>query len=461
MSKSRNEKKPPSQPPPVATTNDIIPGKFNENQWNSMIEQENSQDFVLDLLDEILDCTVQVIHDKYIQSQLQPYSVHAAKDLLLQIIESRFLEHDLGEVSPANDVTWQEDEEPVPCVTDSWSQGSVPVQRCESRPLSARSESRTLTQSYSETDSLEISPRTEVEEADETKNEDEPSTEQGETTQTSCEPDLSISMDVVPSPPPTSRVVSPGRRKHVVKTAGKKTKQSNKKKMDQNENQRDLNVEDTVDPGQIKTATKPVHQIRTSRAPPGEQEVTYDERGNIVAMMRISVDQLPTHRIRPRYDILDSPTDHLHTLSTHQLRKTTKKDGALSHLGSRTGHSFVADAKKTREKPTFKNPAMKSSISLEIQSKDDEIVKPLPPPLADSMDISAGVVVREGQLIRKGPDLFSGGRQKSQTDILNLLPVGSLGKRQTISVSDVIGNTSPVIRQMRLPEPIPPITHRS
>jgi hypothetical protein len=55
-----------------------------------MIEQENSQDFVLDLLDEILDCTVQVIHDKYIQSQLQPYSVHAAKDLLLQIIEVKY-----------------------------------------------------------------------------------------------------------------------------------------------------------------------------------------------------------------------------------------------------------------------------------------------------------------------------------------------------------------------------------
>ena len=33
MSKSRNEKKPPAQAPPVTTTNDIIPGKFNENQW--------------------------------------------------------------------------------------------------------------------------------------------------------------------------------------------------------------------------------------------------------------------------------------------------------------------------------------------------------------------------------------------------------------------------------------------
>lgn len=55
-----------------------------------MIETESSQDFVLDLLDEILDSTVQVIHDKYIQSQLQPYSVHATKDLLLQIIEVEY-----------------------------------------------------------------------------------------------------------------------------------------------------------------------------------------------------------------------------------------------------------------------------------------------------------------------------------------------------------------------------------
>ena len=55
-----------------------------------MIETESSQDFVLDLLDEIIDSTVQVIHNKYIQSQLQPYSVHAAKDLLLQIIEVKY-----------------------------------------------------------------------------------------------------------------------------------------------------------------------------------------------------------------------------------------------------------------------------------------------------------------------------------------------------------------------------------
>ncbi|XP_028416770.1 uncharacterized protein C2orf81 homolog isoform X2 [Dendronephthya gigantea] len=449
MSKFRNEKKPPSQPPPVTTTNDIIPGKFNENQWNSMVEEESSQDFILDLLDEILDCTVQVIHDKYIQSQLQPYSVHAAKDLLLQIIESRFLEHDLGEVSPANDVTWLEDEEPIPCVTDSWSQGSVPVQRCQSRPLSARCESRTLTRSCSESNSLENSPSEGVE-SYEDRNEVEPEAERNETTQESCETEIPPPLEVVPSPPPTSRVVSPGRRKHVVKTTKKTTQSERKKSKTQVVEQR----ASQADPVENTGSMKPVQQIRTSRAPPGEQEVTYDEQGNIVAMMRFSVDKLPTHRIRPRFGILDPQTDPIHPLSTQPGRKGTKKDATLSRQGR------LADVRRKREViQTFKSPSMKSNMSLEI-TEDSEVVKPLPPPLSDSMEISAGVIVREGDIVRKGPKTIPAGRQKSPTDILNLQPVGSLAKRQTISVSDVIGNTSPVIRQMRIHEPIPPIAHR-
>ena len=52
-----------------------------------MIDQENTVDYVLDIIDEILHNTVQVIYEKYIESQLRPYSVDAAKNLLLQIIE--------------------------------------------------------------------------------------------------------------------------------------------------------------------------------------------------------------------------------------------------------------------------------------------------------------------------------------------------------------------------------------
>ena len=52
-----------------------------------MVEQESSHEFILDLVDTIVDCSVKVIYDKYIESQLKPYSVKAAKNLLLQIIE--------------------------------------------------------------------------------------------------------------------------------------------------------------------------------------------------------------------------------------------------------------------------------------------------------------------------------------------------------------------------------------
>lgn len=54
---------------------------------------------------------------------------------MLQIAEWRFLVRDEGEAGLAEDATWQEDEEPAACVTDSWAQGSVPIVRRSLTPL--------------------------------------------------------------------------------------------------------------------------------------------------------------------------------------------------------------------------------------------------------------------------------------------------------------------------------------
>ena len=72
---------------------------------------------------------------------------------------------------------------------------------------------------------------------------------------------------------------------------------------------------------------------------------------------------------------MDPQADHVHMLSAQKPRKT-KKDGALGRR-----QTFSTDSRRTREKQTFKSPAVKSSTSLEIQNKDSEIVNPLPPPL--------------------------------------------------------------------------------
>ncbi|KAK2511395.1 hypothetical protein Q9233_017008 [Columba guinea] len=72
--------------------------------------------------------------------QRVPFTVGQARDAILQITECRFLARDEGDTEPegpAGDSGWREDEEPEPCVADSWAQGFVPVLRlCRDEPLS-------------------------------------------------------------------------------------------------------------------------------------------------------------------------------------------------------------------------------------------------------------------------------------------------------------------------------------
>ncbi|KAJ7358683.1 hypothetical protein OS493_022118 [Desmophyllum pertusum] len=101
-----------------------------------MVDQEDGEEFVLDIVNEIVESTMKVLHDKYIVCQTLPYTIQETKTLLLQIIEWQFLACDMGEDNPACDLTWLEEEEPVTPVTDSWAQGSVPIML---RPSSASS----------------------------------------------------------------------------------------------------------------------------------------------------------------------------------------------------------------------------------------------------------------------------------------------------------------------------------
>ena len=52
-----------------------------------MVEQEDGEGFVLDIVNEIVESTMKVLHDHYIVSQTLPYTIQETKHLLLQIIE--------------------------------------------------------------------------------------------------------------------------------------------------------------------------------------------------------------------------------------------------------------------------------------------------------------------------------------------------------------------------------------
>ncbi|XP_066568037.1 uncharacterized protein C2orf81 homolog [Amia ocellicauda] len=131
-SKSRADKSrvpsapvPPSAPSAVAPA-DIVPGRLTESDWVAMLMQEEGEEVVADIVDKLMSRVMEECYRVYLQRQLVPFTVSQAREALLQMVEWRFLVRDEGE-GPDSTSSWEEDEEPQPCSTDSWAQGCVPV----------------------------------------------------------------------------------------------------------------------------------------------------------------------------------------------------------------------------------------------------------------------------------------------------------------------------------------------
>ena len=74
----------------------------------------------------------------------------------------------------------------------------------------------------------------------------------------------------------------------------------------------------------------------------------------------------------------------------------------------------------------------------------------------DSMDLAPGVVVREGDRIKRGPKQNLSKSDFSSVANRNLHPVVVHGGSHTFSVQDLLGDQQPIIRPLDSP-PIPPI----
>ncbi|KAH9487945.1 hypothetical protein Btru_068265 [Bulinus truncatus] len=97
-------------------------------------------------------------------------------------------------------------------------------------------------------------------------------------------------------------------------------------------------------------------------SPPGNKEVTLDEMGNIVAVVKLDPEKLPTRQGHVKYHVIDPVLD----IKSHE---------AIPKANLKSKHRIY------------------SSLT------------PLPPPLIEEMELSRGVVVREGGQVKKGPGL--------------------------------------------------------
>uniref|UniRef100_A0A8C4PZJ4 Uncharacterized protein n=1 Tax=Eptatretus burgeri TaxID=7764 RepID=A0A8C4PZJ4_EPTBU len=103
---------------------------ITESEWMAIVKQEEGEIIVMDIMQELMSIVMDRCYKVYIEMQLFPYMVNWVKEAVLQVVECRFIVHD-GEKDIAEDVTWQEDSEPVPCAIDSWASGAVPIQNTD------------------------------------------------------------------------------------------------------------------------------------------------------------------------------------------------------------------------------------------------------------------------------------------------------------------------------------------
>jgi hypothetical protein len=78
----RNEKQP-------TNVLEIVPGKFNENDWLSLLENDETEDFIADIFDDIWKETSRQIQQIYIRRQLLPFTLMVTEDALSSVIQVR------------------------------------------------------------------------------------------------------------------------------------------------------------------------------------------------------------------------------------------------------------------------------------------------------------------------------------------------------------------------------------
>jgi hypothetical protein len=77
---------------------EIVPGKFNETDWLSLLENDDTEDFIADLFEGIWTETSKQIQQIYIRKQLLSFTVMMTENALSNVIQVKTKEKFLSNV---------------------------------------------------------------------------------------------------------------------------------------------------------------------------------------------------------------------------------------------------------------------------------------------------------------------------------------------------------------------------
>ncbi|XP_055876330.1 uncharacterized protein C2orf81 homolog isoform X2 [Biomphalaria glabrata] len=421
--------KPPTAVATPTSAHDIVPGKYNENDWNNMLEKDSGEEFCLDIVEELSEKVLSAIYDRYIENQLYPFTISQAKNALTEIIEWQFLSRDDGEKDTEMNLTWTQDEEPEPAVTDCWAQGSVPKNYIP--PLTPLvgipEEEPVVVEEISNTPlSAKVVKEDVIELPDFVSDNEEEAIKQEES---SKETSTAVTKETKAKETQAKPKFRPYRGKLKSAKVGQMTESLEETEMKLHFSE--VNIEPEKHRVSVIMPTSCASLLKAQNGrPPGNKEVTFDEMGNVVAVVKLDPEKLPNHKITVKYHVVDPALE-----------------------------SKLEAVKKASSK--VKTHSFKTNIETKVSSKSKHrlaaTITPLPPPLIEEMELSRGVIVKEGGRVKKGPGLFY---RK-----LDLLEEGQKGLKQLnlrianpeFSVNDLLDRATPILRPLGETPPLPPI----
>ncbi|XP_064617741.1 uncharacterized protein C2orf81 homolog isoform X2 [Liolophura sinensis] len=466
VTKSRTDKKGGQSVPLPAVAHEIIPGKYTDQDWNSMLEKDDGEDFIADIVEDVVAMTLEKAYDGYISRQLLPFTINQAKDAILQIIEWQFLAHDEGDMEVDKDPGWIQEEEPDPATTDCWAQGSVP--KIFLPPVcSVIEEEPEVKEEAQPTETVD------PEICDEQMSDQVSEPPLPENTQ--LEEDQPQDANFVPenSDSPTKAAASPKKKRRGYKPHYGSLKSAGVSRMTESLEDTEIQLwekeaRENLSPERplaLSLIQMPVtcHSLLKQREqsyiymldgtimqqgrPPGNKEVTYDEMGNVVAVVKLNPDRLPNHRVKVGYHVVDP------TVEAAEARLDAMKKGKLTRKNLSHKEPKHSNGKRASVGSSTVTSKGKPSVLTDSQSKT-----PLPPAMIDTVDIAPGVVIREGQQVRKGPRrVVKKSNQLTDETQRMLKPISICNNLATLDVSEILERRTPTLKPLAESNPIPPI----
>jgi len=304
------------------------------------------------------------------------------------------------EVPVTDDVSWLEDEEPVCGITDSWAQGSVPVQKTGqgSRPLSRISavleeegvDMEEGTQDAAETERFVGTPLGQA------------SGDNEEVAQPEIPP-IADSAEDQPKKCPWER------------SAKKASSKKSKKTPDTSEATDGAEGMKAPIDGAFLSSTTSILSLdapllpRYSGAiartqygrPPGNKDIAYDELGNVIRVARIDPDKMPSHQVKTKVKVAS-------------LQEGDVKSGSPRHrqglrparLPSLASTKMMPTPPSIPPMPTIDDivfPLATSQVGITPSDSFDELGRTM----IDRIEVSPGVIVRDNDRIKVGPEMSS------------------------------------------------------